>query len=183
MAALRGWLERHQRWLLVLDNVDDPQAVVELLPRSATGQVVITSRTGVGWERLATVLSVDVLALADAAGLLLARAEETGPANEAAATTLAATLDGLPLALEQAGAYVAATGTVTLADYAELFATRAPELLRRGQPLGYQHTVATTWSLALQRLRETEPAAVDLLTLTSLLAPDDLPLPLLATCP
>jgi tetratricopeptide (TPR) repeat protein len=181
VTALRGWFERHQHWLLVLDNVDDPQAVVELLPRSATGQVVITSRTGVGWERLATVLSVDVLAPADAAGLLLARAEETGPANEAAATTLAATLDGLPLALEQAGAYVAATGTVTLADYAELFATRAPELLRRGQPLGYQHTVATTWSLALQRLRETEPAAVDLLTLTSLLAPDDLPLPLLAT--
>jgi tetratricopeptide (TPR) repeat protein len=181
VSALRDWFERHQHWLLVLDNVDDPQAVVELLPRSPTGQVVITSRTGVGWERLATVLSVDVLAPTDAAGLLLARAEETGPANEAAATTLAATLDGLPLALEQAGAYVAATGTVTLADYAELFATRAPELLTRGQPLGYQHTVATTWALALQRLRETEPPAVDLLTLTSLLAPDDLPLPLLAT--
>ena len=57
------------------------------------------------------------------------------------------------------------------------------ELLRRGQPLGYQHTVATTWSLALQRLRETEPAAVDLLTLASFLAPDDLPLPLLAAHP
>jgi hypothetical protein len=25
VAALRGWLERHQRWLLVLDNIDDPQ--------------------------------------------------------------------------------------------------------------------------------------------------------------
>jgi hypothetical protein len=67
VAALQGWLERHQRWLLVLDNVDDPQAVVELLPRNATGQVVITSRTGVGWERLATVLSVDGLAKTDAA--------------------------------------------------------------------------------------------------------------------
>jgi tetratricopeptide (TPR) repeat protein len=89
-------------------------------------------------------------------------------------------LGGLPLALEQAGAYVAATGTVTLAGYGELFGTRALELLNRGQPLGYQHTVATTWSLALERLRESEPAAVDLLTLASFLAPDDLPLPLLA---
>jgi hypothetical protein len=52
VASLRAWLERHQRWLLVLDNVDDPQQVVDLLPRSATGQVVVTSRTGVGWERL-----------------------------------------------------------------------------------------------------------------------------------
>jgi tetratricopeptide (TPR) repeat protein len=178
-AALRGWLERHQRWLLVLDNVEDTQQVAELLPRSSGGQVILTSRTGTGWEPLASVLAVEVLAPADAAGLLLARTGETGPEAEAAAATLATTLGGLPLALEQAGAYVAATGTVTLAGYAELFATRALELLGRGQPLGYQHTVATTWSLALQRLRETESVAVDLLTLASFFGPDDLPLPLL----
>jgi hypothetical protein len=180
VAELRGWLERQQRWLLVLDNVDDPQHVVDLLPRSTTGQVVITSRTGVGWERLASVLRVDVLAPADAAGLLLTRTEETGPGAEAAAASLTGTLGGLPLALEQAGAYVASTGTITLASYAALFATRALELLSREQPLGYQHTVATTWSLALQRLRETLPGAVDLLVLASFLGPDDLPLPLLA---
>jgi hypothetical protein len=183
VAALRGWLERHQRWLVVLDNVDDPQQVVELLPRSATGQVLITSRTGVGWEPLASVLPVEVLAPPDAARLLLTRAEETGPAAEAAATTLVATLGGLPLALEQAGAYVVATGTITLAGYAELFGDRALELLRRGQPLGYQHTVATTWSLALQALQNSEPAAVALLTLAAFLDPDDLPQPLLAAHP
>jgi hypothetical protein len=82
--------------------------------------------------------------------------------------------------LEQAAAYIAASGAVTLAGYAELFATRSLELLKRGQPLGYQHTVATTWSLALQTLRQAEPAAVGLLTLTAFLAPDDLPQPLLA---
>jgi TIR domain/NB-ARC domain len=180
VAALRSWLEHHERWLVVLDNVDDPQQVAEWLPRSTSGHVVLTSRAGVGWQPLASVLPVEVLSPADAAGLLLARAEETGPTAEAAATTLAATLGWLPLAVEQAGAYVASTGTVTLAGYAELFATRALELLERGQPLGYQHTVATTWSLALQHLRKAEPAAVDLLTLMSFLAPDDLPLPLLA---
>jgi hypothetical protein len=180
VASLRSWLERHPRWLLVLDNVEGPQQVAEVLPRSATGQVVITSRGGVGWEQLASVLPVEVLAPADAAELLLTRAGETGPAAEAAAAGLAATLGGLPLALEQAGAYVAATGTVTLAGYTDLFASRGLELLKRGQPLGYQHTVATTWSLLLQRLREAEPAAVELLTLAAFLAPDDLPQPLLA---
>jgi tetratricopeptide (TPR) repeat protein len=181
VAALRSWLEHQQRWLVVLDNVDAPEAVAEWLPRSATGHVVLTSRAGVGWERLASVLPVEVLAPADAAGLLLARTDETGPAAEEAATTLSATLGGLPLALEQAGAYVAASGTVTLAGYAALFGTRGLELLRRGQPLGYQHTAATTWSLALERLRASEPAVVDLLTLASFVAPDDLPLPLVAT--
>jgi tetratricopeptide (TPR) repeat protein len=181
IAALRSWLEHQPRWLVVLDNVDTPEAVAEWLPRSTTGHVLLTSRVGVGWEQLASVLPVEALAPADATGLLLGRAGETGPAAEAAAARLAATLGGLPLALEQAAAYVAATGTITLAGYAELFATRALELLKRGQPLGYQHTVATTWSLALESLRESEQGAVDLLTLASFLAPDDLPQPLLAS--
>jgi hypothetical protein len=119
----------------------------------------------------------------DAAGLLLLRTKETGAAAQAAATTLATTLGGLPLALEQAGAYVAAAGAVTLASYAEPFATRAPELLERGQPLGYQHTVATAWSPALQRLQHSEPAAVALLTLAAFVGPDDLPQPLLVDHP
>jgi TIR domain/Tetratricopeptide repeat/NB-ARC domain len=179
VAAVRAWLERHHRWLLLFDNAAQPQAMMELLPRSGTGHVLLTSRAETGWEQLTTPVSVDVLTPADATGLLLARSGDHGPAAAATANTLATALGGLPLALEQAGAYVATTGTVTLASYAQLFGTRALELLGRGQPLGSRHTVATTWSLALQRLRETAPAAVDLLTLASFLAPDDLPLPLL----
>jgi tetratricopeptide (TPR) repeat protein len=180
LAAVRGWLERHDGWLLVIDDVDDPQAVADLLPRSGTGQVIITSRTGVGWERLGTWLPVEVLAADDAARFLLARIGETEPEMAADARRLASTLGGLPLALEQAGAYIAATGTVGLTDYAELFTTRSSELLERGQPLDYQDTVATTWSLTLQRLRHSDPAAVGLLSLAAFLAPDDLPQPLLS---
>ena len=180
VAAVRIWLEHQQRWLLMLDNAEEPAALVDLLPRSGTGQVVITSRTGIGWEQLATPLPVEVLDPADAAGFLLTRTKQSGPQVEAAATILAETLGGLPLALEQAGAFITASGTITLAGYAELFATQARELLRRGQPVGYQHTVATTWSLALETLQQTAPAAVGLLTLAAFLAPDDLPQPLLA---
>jgi tetratricopeptide (TPR) repeat protein len=179
LAAVRGWLERHDGWLLVIDDVDDPQAVADLLPRSGTGHVIITSRTGVGWERLSTWLPVEVLAADDAARFLLARIGET-EVEMADARRLASTLGGLPLALEQAGAYIAATGTVSLAGYAELFTTRSSELLERGQPLDYQDTVATTWSLTLQRLRHSDSAAVGLLSLAAFLAPDDLPQPLLS---
>jgi hypothetical protein len=179
--AVRVWLERHRRWLLVLDNVEEPAAVAGLLPRSSTGHVLLTTQAETGWDPLADSLPVDVLAPTDAAGFLLARTKESGPPARAAATTLATTLGGLPLAMEQAAAYIAASGTVTLAGYAELFATRALELLGRGQPLGYQHTVATTWSLALQTLQEAEPAAVGLLNLAAFLAPDDQPQLLLAT--
>jgi tetratricopeptide (TPR) repeat protein len=177
--AVRGWLEQHRRWLLVLDNAEDPKVVAELVPRSATGHVLVTSRAEVGWEPLADPMPVDVLATTDAAEFLVARTRQTGPQAEAAATALAGALGGLPLALEQAAAYITAAGTVNLVTYTELFATRALELLKRGQPLGYQHTVATTWSLALQRLQQTKPAGVALLTLAACLAPDDLPQSLL----
>jgi tetratricopeptide (TPR) repeat protein len=180
VAAIRVWLERNRRWLLVFDNVEKLSAVDELLPRSATGHVLLTSQAETGWEPLADPLPVRVLAPTDAAEFLLARTKESGPQADAAAITLASSLGGLPLALEQAAAYVAAAGTVGLSPYAELFATRALELLKRGQPLGYQHTVATTWSLALQSLQKTEPVAVGLLNLVAFLGPDDLPQPLVA---
>jgi tetratricopeptide (TPR) repeat protein len=179
-AAVRGWLERHSRWLLVFDNVDALPAVAEFRPRSGTGHVLVTTQAETDWERLANPLPVEILAPTDAVSFLLSRTKQQGPEAGAAATTLASSLGGLPLALEQAAAYIATAGTVTLANYAQLFATRALELLERGQPLGYQHTVATTWSLALQRVQEINPAAIGLLTLTAFLAPDDLPEPLLA---
>jgi len=65
--AVRDWLEHHQDWLLIFDNADDPKTVAELLPRSTAGHLLITSRTGVGWERLATPLLVEALAPDDAA--------------------------------------------------------------------------------------------------------------------
>jgi hypothetical protein len=183
VAAIRVWLERHRHWLLVFDNVERPPTVDELLPRSATGHVLLTSQAEIGWEPLAYPLPVGVLAPTDAARFLLARTNEGGQQADAAAVTLASSLGGLPLALEQAAAYVTAAGTVGLDAYTELFATRALELLKRGQPLGYQHTVATTWSLALQTLQKTEPAAVGLLNLAAFLSPDDLPQPLVAAHP
>jgi hypothetical protein len=72
-AAVREWLERHRRWLLVLDNVAEPAAVAELLPRSGTGHVLLTTQAETGWETLADPLPVEVLAPSDAAGFLLAR--------------------------------------------------------------------------------------------------------------
>jgi hypothetical protein len=77
--AVREWLERHRRWLLVLDNVDEPGAVTELLPRSGTGHVLITTQAETGWEPLADTLPVQVLAPADAAAFLLTRTKQQSP--------------------------------------------------------------------------------------------------------
>ena len=87
-------------------------------------------------------------------------------------------LGGLPLALEQAAAYIQATGD-TLAGYLALFRQRRAEMLARGEPTGYSKTVASTWALAFDRLQQTAPGAVGLLRLLAFYAPEAIPLRLL----
>ena len=102
----------------------------------------------------------------------------TGHADRQAARDLADMLDGLPLALEQAAAYIQAAGQ-TLAGYLALFRRRRADLLARGEPTGYSKTVASTWALAFDRLQHTAPTAVGLLRLLAFCAPEAIPLRLL----
>lgn len=106
-AAVRAKLERQAGWLLVFDNADAPTRLERLLPQGGGGQVLVTSRRGDDWQPLATPIGLDVLPTQQAARFLLAR---TGERDQAAATRLAETLGGLPLALEQAGALIAQSG-------------------------------------------------------------------------
>ena len=110
-----------------------------------------------------------------AAGFLISR---TGDPDWQAARDLAGMLGGLPLALEQAAAYMQATGT-TLVGFLSLFRHRRAQLLARGEPAGYSKTVASTWTLAFDRLRQTGTGAVGLLRLLAFCAPESVPLRLL----
>ena len=136
---------------------------------------MITSQFGF-WPGRA-VLEVPVLDRAVAAGFLLDRTGAAGPAEQAAASELAGELGGLPLALEQAGAYMHASGR-SIAEYLGLFRARRAELLGKGDPAGYNRRVATTWSLALAALGGAGPA-VGLLRLVACCAAEDIPLDLL----
>ena len=104
------------------------------------------------------------------AALLHRTATEVGDADRRAALELADVLGGLPLALEQAAAYVQASGE-SLAGYASLFWRRRADLLRRGEPIGSTETVATTWRLAFEGLQQASPGAAGLLRLLAFCAP------------
>ena len=99
------------------------------------------------------------------------------PADQPTAAALAELLGELPLALEQARAYLTTTGRppgeYQTALRAEL-AGRTGGLLRAGEPAHYQATVATTWARSLAQVRRT-PGAQLLLYLLSLLAPETIP--------
>src|SRR2546421_9714449 len=90
-------------------------------------------------------------------------------------------MDGLPLALDQVGAYLQETGA-PLSDYLGLYERRRTDLLaRRGRlPPGPPDTVAPTWSLSFQQVEQANPAAAELLRLCAFLAPDGIPEELLS---
>ncbi|MBC8450035.1 MAG: tetratricopeptide repeat protein, partial [Chloroflexi bacterium] len=174
--AVRRWLGQNAGWLLVFDNAPGPAEVRDYLPRGATGHVLVTSRHP-SWRGVARPLSVQVMERAEAVDFLLKR---TGQADEEAAAALAEALGDLPLALEQAGAYVEATER-SLSDYLKLFHDHRLELLRRGIPsTDYPDTVATTWEISFQQVQQASPAGADLLNLCAFLAPDDIPRELLS---
>jgi len=173
-ARLLGLLADQDGWLLVFDNAPGAAALAPFLPGRGGGHVLVTSRNA-AWQGVADPLAVDVLPLEQAVHLLRQR---SGDPDERAAVALAGALGRLPLALEQAAAYTSQYG-LTLTEYLELFDERRAELLARGVPLAYQGTVDATFTLTIDQLRQTNPAAVVLLELCALLAPDEIPLRLL----
>ena len=160
------------RWLLVFDNAPDRASVAGFVPPAGPGRVLITSRNQI-WPP-GQAVEVPVLDRQVAAEFLAAR---TGDADRPAALELAGELGGLPLALEQAGAYMQASGR-SIAGYLGLFRARRAEVLGRGDPAGYDKRVTTTWAVAFAALGGAGPA-VGLLRLVACCAAEDIPLDLL----
>jgi len=160
-------------WLLVFDNAPDRASVAPFVPPAGSGRVLITSRNQI-WPS-GQAVEVPVLDPEVAAGFLIDR---TGDPDRRAALDLAGELGGLPLALEQAAAYVQASGK-SLAGYLALFWRRHADLLGRGEPSGYGQTVATTWRLAFEDLQHAAPGAAGLLRLLAFCAAEAVPLGLL----
>jgi len=174
VAAVHGMLAASPApWLLLFDNAPDYGLVAPFVPPAGRGRVLITSRNQI-WPP-GQALDVPVLDPQVAAEFLAGR---TGDRDRRAALQLAGELGGLPLALEQAAAYVQASGD-SLAGYLASFLQRRPELLRRGEPTGYLPTVAATWKLAFEDLQRDAPGAAGLLRLLAFCAPEAIPLRLL----
>ncbi|MGY6658538.1 tetratricopeptide repeat protein [Amycolatopsis sp. TRM77291] len=173
------WLATHDDWLLVLDNVTSPRDVAGLLGRVRTGTVVITSRQRSGW-RAAETVPLDVLA-DDEAERLLTRIVRSDwhDADLTGADRLCRELGWLPLAVEQAGAYLAQTRTSPTA-YLELLARFPARAFTATAESGdAQRTMARVWHVTLDHLAGT-PAAGQVLRQLAWYAPDGIPRDLLA---
>src|ERR1700749_2752055 len=92
--------EPYRRWLLVFDNVDQPEDVQKLIP-AGPGDVLITTRNN-RWDSVIRAFPMDVFQPGESREFLLKRVRKG--LGEADAYRLAKELGHPPLALEQAGA-------------------------------------------------------------------------------
>jgi NB-ARC domain len=160
MDLVRDGLRRgvpFRRWLVIFDNAEDPASLLPYLPEPApaysTGRVLITSRDRT-WSAVADTVEVEVFRRRESMALL--RKRNPGVSYEDAAR-LAERLGDLPLALEQASAWIEASGT-TVPEYLRLLTARMHDLLQANRAADYPMSVAATWGVALDRLSATAPA-------------------------
>ena len=181
------WLRNNPGWLLILDNVNEKLQVRSLLRLLQGGHVLLTTRTqGIGEIAENMVLEkmhpeIGALLLLRSARFLTAPEQfESLPLSERRqAVVLARRLDGLPLALDQAGSYMHATGC-SLYRYILLYRQYRKELLEKKQTYThlykeYDETVATTWLVTFRQIKERSSPALALLHLCSFLYADSIP--------
>jgi tetratricopeptide (TPR) repeat protein/DNA-binding XRE family transcriptional regulator len=186
-AAVQRWFNAHSGWLVIWDNLEDVGLISRFLATWQGTHLITTRQATLG--TLAQGLELLPLPAEEALLFLLRRAKrlptdgtskqlatlaQQAPAEYEAAKALARLLDGLPLALDQAGAYMEETGC-RIADYLERYQARSGLLLaRRGSSEGHPESVMTTFALATERLAR-DPTTTDLLRLCAYLAPDAIP--------
>ncbi|HEX6468946.1 MAG TPA: FxSxx-COOH system tetratricopeptide repeat protein [Streptosporangiaceae bacterium] len=172
-----AWLQSHSGWLLVLDNVEDRKHVERLIGQLASGHILVTSRRDT-WRGLATPIKLEVL-IPEAAIDLVVRI--TGAVEREVAGEIAAELGYLPLALEQAGAYIRETG-ITLGRYLELLRERPARMYATAsESSDAQRTVARVWDITLTAIAARNSTAVQLLNVLAWYAPEGIPRELVAS--
>jgi tetratricopeptide (TPR) repeat protein len=178
IAAVLQWLQQHAAWLMIFDNADTEEAVQEVQNRlgelTLSGQVLVTSRLS-NWPGAVDSLALDVLEKTDAAAFLLERTAKRRkmPDDDHQAIAVAVELGQLPLALEQAGAYIDKY-RLTFADYLAEWQGQRDKVLAwfDERLMQYPMSVAVTWQTSFESL--SEPAR-RLLHILAWLAPDPIP--------
>jgi tetratricopeptide (TPR) repeat protein len=162
--------EPQANWLLVFDNAESPEYVLPYLPRGGPGNILITSRNP-RWAEVGTPLEVNVFRREESKELLQRRGPELLDQD---ADRLANALGDLPLAIEQAAAWRAATG-MPAAEYLELLEEKTAELLQVSRPMDYPTPVIAAWNVSLDRVAAENPAALQLLQVCSFFAAEPIP--------
>lgn len=184
VTAVIAWLATHNDCLLILDNADDLPMIDPFVPTANTCHILITTRAQ-ATNALAQSIEVEKMAMPEGTLMLLRRAnvlatdatlDQATQEDKETAEKIVIALDGLPLALDQAGAYIEETAC-SLSAYLQAYQHRQTDLLKRRGDNNMYHSdpVAATWSLSFEQVEQHNLLAADLMRCCAFLAPDDIP--------
>ncbi|MFF4147475.1 FxSxx-COOH system tetratricopeptide repeat protein [Streptomyces sp. NPDC001698] len=168
-----SWLQSHSGWLLVLDNAESPDVVSAIIGQAQGGHYLITSRVAAGWGHIASQINLDVLPLGDAVELITRISSISGEGEQK--KQLAIELGCLPLAVEQAAAYISYTKS-SCRRYLELLQKVPSKAFAATADIGADSiTVAKTWQVTLKSIEERNPLAIRILRTLAWVGSADLP--------
>ncbi|TRT97624.1 MAG: tetratricopeptide repeat protein, partial [Microcystis aeruginosa Ma_OC_LR_19540900_S633] len=183
---LKSHLEEQQSgWLLIVDNADDFSIVKKYLPRSDKGDILITTRSS-QIDPAIHQIPISTFLPDESKLLLLRRAKQLkeitdftqlDPSENKAAEELTLQLGGLPLAIDQAGAYIGKEN-ITVEKYLTRYRdTERGKKLRqtRGKLSGEHTSSSTTYTLALEQVAFRDEEAAELIRICAFLAPESIP--------
>ncbi|KAF6804329.1 Kinesin light chain 5, partial [Colletotrichum plurivorum] len=197
LALVRDWLQREDvsPWLMIIDNADDVKMLfskdgietyISYLPKRNKSKILVTSRSRDAAERLTgnanMVYAVPTMEKEQALQLLQRKLGRD--VNEADALRLIHTLECIPLAVNQAAAYIhRRSPRVTVESYLEEFHNserRKGTLLRNdGGDIqryeGVSNSVVVTWQVTFEQIKREQPRAADLLSLMSYFQAQNIP--------
>lgn len=183
VAATKKWLQENANWLLILDDFTEMSLINSFIPPGCKGDILLTTHVQ-NMGMLAQPIEVDKMTLEDSALFLLRRVKKKADLQfdqvsldeRNVALEIARLMEGLPLALDQAGTYIEEKGS-TLASYLLLYKHyRLKQLKRRGRKTGeHPYSVAFTWSLSFEQVKKADPVAATLLCLCSFLYHEAIP--------
>ncbi|KAF7512688.1 hypothetical protein GJ744_000255 [Endocarpon pusillum] len=177
VTAVKTWLDLQDnaRWLMVFDNYDNPRTpgssdrstvdIRRYLPESDHGSIIITTRSArvTQGQRLHI---QKLTGLEDGLKILANMSGRESIENDPDAKALVSKLDGLPLALSTAGAYLEHV-TTSFAEYLQLYETSWLKLQRTSPTLhSYEdRPLYTTWQVTFDRIQKQNAASAQLLKL------------------
>ncbi|MSP02082.1 MAG: tetratricopeptide repeat protein [Acetobacteraceae bacterium] len=179
LKAVLRWMTDHPGWLLILDNVDSPEALRAAMAHVRAlrnGHILLTSRLTGAFAQDIQVLDLGLLTPEDAVAYLLKATEgarRPGPDASAQAARLAEALDHLTLALVHAAAYIKER-QFTFARYLSAWDANYTRVLAWASPevTGYPLSLAQTWLTSVEQLT---PPGRALLERLSFFANDPVP--------
>jgi tetratricopeptide (TPR) repeat protein len=163
-----------QKACIVIDNAEDADQVLPFFPKNQQVDIIITSRYK-SWEF--PMVDLSAFSKNDTYRYIVKAIGDGREILEKDSDQLHKLVDGLPLAVVQAAAYIKQRGDISLPGYCEIFSKNSEGTLRDGDPA--IATVSTTLTLALHDIRKKDNYVDDLLNICSYISPDHITMELL----